>query len=113
MKIGELEQHCGECGVCDYCGEAYCYCLCTDERFEFVEEETYLELAATVEKINSLAVCAGCKRPDCGSYRYSDEDYAVEECEYADESRDYKCLQIADHVHDVLQSGGVNYAYHI
>lgn len=106
MKIGELEQHCGECDVVEYCGNPFCYCLCNDERFSDTEEEIYRKIAENAAGTKILDACMGCTRPDCKAYRYSEKDYADEDCEHDDESTDYKCLQIANYVQSVLQNGG-------
>lgn len=46
MEIGKLEQHCGLCGIIDYCAEPFSeLCLCTDSRFTAMDEEQYLKLA--------------------------------------------------------------------
>lgn len=53
MKVGQLDQHCGECPLIDYCAEPYeDLCLCTDPRLEDVDTDTYKELAATVDGTN-------------------------------------------------------------
>ena len=101
-KIGELNQHCGNCGVVEYCGNPYGYCLCTDSRFTDVEEEKYAEIAVNKPWENPFAACMGCERPDCGQYSYGDTDYADESCENEDESRDYYCNQVADYVEEIL-----------
>jgi len=50
MKIGEMEQHCGECKLIDYCGNPYQeLCLCCDSRFENMEVDEYISLAETAE----------------------------------------------------------------
>ena len=98
MIICELKQHCGNCGVIEYCGNPFCYCLCDDERFEDVEEKVYRMLAESATGIRALDECDGCERRDCDVYRYRDDDFADEPCEYYDEARDYYCMQVADYV---------------
>jgi hypothetical protein len=49
MKIGELDMHCGNCGVIDYCTEPYeAPGLCCIEGLEDVEEEEYIRLAESL-----------------------------------------------------------------
>lgn len=46
MRIGELQDHCGNCKLIDYCTEPYeTPHLCAYENLENVEEETYREIA--------------------------------------------------------------------
>ena len=99
MKIGELEQHCGNCEVIEYCGEVFGYCLCSDERFEDIAEATYTKIAYSAPATKNLEECEGCERIDCTVYGSLNE-----ECEYYDEHRDYFCEQIADYVESVLKS---------
>lgn len=103
MKIKKLDQHCGDCGVSEYCGNSFGYCLCKDNRFGDMEENEYKKIAETATAIKPLDACEGCRRTDCGSYRYSEEDYENEDCEHEDEARDFACEQIADFVETVLR----------
>ncbi|MFA9464069.1 MAG: hypothetical protein ACERKN_07220 [Velocimicrobium sp.] len=58
MKIGQLEQHCGNCSVIDYCAEPFDdLCLCTDSRLKEVEEETYIELAEQSHESENADIC--------------------------------------------------------
>ena len=58
MKIGELDQHCGECAVMGYCADPYeNLCLCTDSRLENVDEERYIELAEQSRKATNEDIC--------------------------------------------------------
>ena len=98
MKIKELEQHCGDCSITEYCGNSYGYSVCCDERFGDMEEGEYMKIAETATDIKQLDACVNCDRPDCGVYRYSEDDFADEPCEYDNEARDYYCEQIADRV---------------
>ena len=51
MKIGELQDHCGNCKLIDYCTEPYeTPHLCAYEELEDVDEETYLQIAENVSK---------------------------------------------------------------
>jgi len=103
MKIGKLEQHCGECEVIDYCGNGFGFCICTDSRFAEVDEADYYSIAAKTPEIKELEICKGCKRPDCDIYRYSEIDYADEPCEHMDENRDNFCEQVADYVYSTIK----------
>lgn len=94
MKIKKLELHCGICDIIEYCGSEYC--LCSDGRFGDMEETEYIKIAETATGIKELDACRGCDRPDCGVYKYGDDDFADEDCEHSDEARDYYCEQIAD-----------------
>jgi len=102
MKISNLGQHCGECGLISYCGNPSCYCLCADERFFEVDEYAYERIAENATDIKKLDVCAGCVRGDCEPYRYSETDYADEACEFNDEARDNYCKQVADYVAGII-----------
>lgn len=66
MKIGELDQHCGECEIIEHCckdGYSFCY----DEKFENVEEEQFLDLAEKVDWSDFVdhPPCVGCRKDDC------------------------------------------------
>ena len=51
MRIGELQDHCGNCKLIYYCTEPYeTPHLCVYEELEDVEEETYLQIAENVTK---------------------------------------------------------------
>lgn len=53
MKIGELDQYCGNCKIINLCGEPYSeICLCADERLKNVTEEEYI---CKVEEIRKTA----------------------------------------------------------
>ena len=87
MKIGKLKQHCGNCGVIEFCGDPFYYCLCNDERFKDITEEKYKELA---EKINwqgfkTHPPCVECNR-NCDG------------CDEETEERDIRVQFIADKV---------------
>lgn len=56
MKIGELQDHCGNCKLIDYCTEAYeTPHLCAYKELEDVEEERYKKIAESIteEEINN------------------------------------------------------------
>lgn len=49
MKIGKLEQHCGECNLIDLCGEPYSdICICSSEALSNMEEEEYQKKVAEI-----------------------------------------------------------------
>lgn len=103
MRIKNLNQHCGECLLTAYCGNPFDYCLCTDGRFSNMSESEYQGIAMTATGIKKLDACHECNRSECGLYRYSDDDFANEACEHADEAQDYYCEQIADYVNDYVK----------
>ena len=92
MKIGELNQHCGNCGVTSYCGNPFGFCLCTDDRFSEVDDELYDSAADSVSGLKRHEACDGC-------LSYGDD---CDTCEYDDEARDYFCEQVADWVYREL-----------
>ena len=54
MKIGELDMHCGNCGVIDYCTEPYeTPALCCISALADISEEKYIQLA---EEITSTEI---------------------------------------------------------
>lgn len=49
MKIGELNDHCGNCKLIDYCTEPYeTPHLCAYEELENIDEETYKQIAKNI-----------------------------------------------------------------
>lgn len=49
MKIGELNEHCGNCGLIDFCTEPYeTPQLCVYEELEDIEEEEYKRIAERI-----------------------------------------------------------------
>lgn len=49
MKIGELDMHCGNCGVIDYCTEPFeTPALCRVSALADVSEEDYIQLAEEI-----------------------------------------------------------------
>ncbi len=51
MKIGELNDHCGNCKLIDYCTEPYeTPHLCVYEELENIDEETYKQIAENIAK---------------------------------------------------------------
>ena len=51
MKIGELNQHCGECRIIELCGEPYSdICLCANPNLESITEEEYIEYVDNIRK---------------------------------------------------------------
>lgn len=51
MKIGELQDHCGNCKIISYCTEPFeTPHLCIYDELEDIEEETYLKIADNITK---------------------------------------------------------------
>lgn len=49
MKIGELQEHCGNCSLVHYCTESYeTPQLCVYEELEDMTEEQYIEIAEKI-----------------------------------------------------------------
>jgi len=90
MKIGELDQHCGNCTVEWFCGNTFGYLLCTDKRFSDMEQDAYRKLAEQAEDIPSFDTCYDCERFD----HYNNEPA----CDFTDEPCDFFCEQVADFV---------------
>ncbi len=50
-KLKELDQHCGNCGVMDLCGEPFSeICLCAREEIGELTEEEYRQQAEEIRK---------------------------------------------------------------
>ena len=92
MIIGNLNQHCGECNVMEYCGDSFDYCLCEDSRFEDMAEEKYKELAEKIDwsDFKEHPPCVGCNH-DC------------DECDEESEEKDMRVRFIADKVAELLK----------
>lgn len=46
MKIGQLDQHCGNCKIIDYCAEPFSdLCLCTIAELAEMQESEYKKIA--------------------------------------------------------------------
>lgn len=57
MKIGNLDQHCGNCSVVEYCAEPFdSLCLCTREDLADVEESMYKFVAEKIQSANKRKV---------------------------------------------------------
>lgn len=57
MKIGNLDQHCGNCSVVEYCAEPFdSLCLCTKEELADVEESMYKFVAEKIQSANKRKV---------------------------------------------------------
>lgn len=57
MKIGNLDMHCGDCNIINYCDEPYSnICICCDERFKEIEENRFIELAETSKRKSKKAI---------------------------------------------------------
>ena len=53
MKIGELEQHCGNCTIMEYCAEPFdSLCLCAREELADVKVNTYKLVAKKIQSAN-------------------------------------------------------------
>ena len=53
MKIGELNMHCGECGILELCGEPFSdICLCRNPNLEEITEEEYERRVSMLREIN-------------------------------------------------------------
>jgi|GEM_PF-1738897 len=51
MKIGELDQHCGECSLIELCGEPYSdIMLCANEVLANIEERDYIDTAEAIRE---------------------------------------------------------------
>lgn len=49
MKIGELEQHCGNCTIMSLCGEPYSdVCLCANSQLADIDEDAYKKMADSI-----------------------------------------------------------------
>ena len=52
MKIGELDQHCGNCTIIDYCAEPFSeLCICGSEELKEMEED-YIKAAEEIQRKN-------------------------------------------------------------
>ena len=72
MKIGELDMHCGNCGVIDYCTEPYkTPALCRINAFADVLEEKYIQLA---EEITSAEIKEKQQQYEENGVGWTDED---------------------------------------
>lgn len=51
MKIGQLDMHCGNCNVIDYCAEPFDeLCLCTRADLQDIEEDEYIKMAEEIQQ---------------------------------------------------------------
>ena len=49
MKIGKLDDHCGNCKLVDYCTKSFeAPHLCAYEELQYIDEETYKQIAESV-----------------------------------------------------------------
>lgn len=44
MKIGELDMHCGNCQLINYCGDPFEYAICCARVLKDMEESEYIRL---------------------------------------------------------------------
>lgn len=57
MKIGNLNMHCGNCNLIDYCGEPYSdICICSESRFKNIDENKFLEIAKISKRKSKKAI---------------------------------------------------------
>lgn len=57
MKIGELEQHCGNCKIIQYCAEPFDeLCLCGVEALQEMEETDYIKTAEEIQSRNKRRI---------------------------------------------------------
>jgi hypothetical protein len=57
MKIREMDDHCGECKLIDWCGKPYEYPhLCYESRFKDADIETYIKYAETSKRSSKVAI---------------------------------------------------------
>lgn len=57
MKLGELEQHCGNCSVVEYCAEPFdSLSLCTRKELKEVKESTYKCVAEKIQSVNKRKI---------------------------------------------------------
>ncbi len=53
MKIGKLDQHCGNCSIMDYCAEPFDdLCVCGRAELQEVEERDYRKMAEDIQARN-------------------------------------------------------------
>lgn len=83
MRIGNLEMHCGECAVIEYCCEDG-YAICADPRLQDTDTLVYAQYAVSAP-ICSIHECAGCN-DDCTL------------CDHRQEALEYHAQQFSDYV---------------
>jgi hypothetical protein len=105
MKIKELEQHCENCILSEYCADSFSYCICDDDRFSDMDVSEFKAFAETDTDTKALAVCEGCERPYRGFYIYGGEDCQHEDCEHRDDAQKYFREQIAEIVRAIGREG--------
>ncbi len=72
MKIGELDMHCGNCSVIDYCTEPFeTPALCRVSALADVPEENYISLA---EEITSSEIEEKQRQYEENGVSWTDED---------------------------------------
>ena len=72
MKIGELDMHCGDCGIIDYCTEPYeAPALCRVSSLADVSEEKYIQLA---EEITAAEIEEKQRQYEENSVGWTDEE---------------------------------------
>jgi hypothetical protein len=91
-RIGRLYQRCGYCCVSEFCGDAFYYCLCHDDRFKDMDETKYKELAEKIDWSDweTYPPCVNC-------------DENCDKCEEQSEKKDAEVRFIADKVSELLK----------
>lgn len=92
MKIGKLDQHCGDCAIIEHCCEDE-YCFCCDYRFKNVDEDHFLKLVDKVDWSDFVdhPPCVGCEKDDCAN------------CDERSENLEVRARYIAEKVADLLK----------
>lgn len=63
--IGDLDMHCGECGIIEYCCDDG-YAICSDPRFATYLPHEYAPIAEQIQNIPEPDICRAClNRDDC------------------------------------------------
>ena len=99
VKISDLDQHCGECAVIDYCG-GYEYFPCLDERFADMDIARYKEIADSAPAMEEYEHCVGCMTLDCDNVANTGES-----CEHDDLQKDWIGERTADFIYTELNRG--------
>ncbi len=60
MKIGQLDMHCGNCNVMEYCAEPFDdLCLCERTDLQDIEEDEYIKMADEIRSRSRRYVSNG------------------------------------------------------
>ena len=104
MKVGNLDMHCGECGVIDFCGCTFGYSICSDKRFKHVDTDEYKRIAEQIPQMPSITE-DDFSFDDCGRCNNSgvlDDEQDCEECDRAETEKDRYAQHVADYVYSQL-----------